>query len=526
MRLIGLKVLMGFMLVAIVNAGAITVRSESDQIYVCDGGTCSFGSASYSIRHDNELTYVCKGHDCSFGSASFSIRHDNELTYVCKGHDCSFGSAGLNTSDLSLGEFVSVLTAAGIVSRGNNSAGFRDNSAGFRDNSAEEYISPEERKRRAEQERIKREMEAARIEVEFTMNVCKQSKMAPPVYKKLLKKARASSTPLNLTELGYDVIAIYKELELTSTLQFNFAAGKLLECASVDDPEGEYLPTILAYRLSKKDREILQKHTEALRKEREREREREKFEKKCKLIGENSDDIECRAIYNKRSVEEQRAVEEKARKKAIAAFKKKYDPDNDGYCVNTYSANESMVESLCKGEDDCPDVKGTAPDGCDEESRRALYLERLNRAIESFTQTYDGDRDGFCEQSFGTDYKYYLNDEKAYVREAIKTVCYHSAYDKCPREKGVEPNGCSAAYNQRQQEYAEESARGKKRNNDRYLRDQAFKKFGHPDSDGDKVCAPWVSTEGYEQVFADMCTGYDECPNEFAKTRNGCRGRR
>ncbi|MFP4164545.1 MAG: DUF5723 family protein [Chitinispirillaceae bacterium] len=41
-----------------------------------------------------------------------------------------------------------------------------------------------------------------------------------------------------------------------------------------------------------------------------------------------------------------------------------------------------------------------------------------------------------------------------------------------------------------------------------------------PDNDGDKVCDAWVSEQGLEDKYADVCSGSDECP-EKPETHNG-----
>lgn len=46
--------------------------------------------------------------------------------------------------------------------------------------------------------------------------------------------------------------------------------------------------------------------------------------------------------------------------------------------------------------------------------------------------------------------------------------------------------------------------------------------LGNPDSDEDGICDSWVSERGFEDEFADICEGIDECPNEPGEDENGC----
>src|SRR5574344_1364056 len=46
--------------------------------------------------------------------------------------------------------------------------------------------------------------------------------------------------------------------------------------------------------------------------------------------------------------------------------------------------------------------------------------------------------------------------------------------------------------------------------------------FPEPDIDGDGFCDSWVSEKGFLDIFADVCKGVDECPNEKGEGKNGC----
>ena len=46
--------------------------------------------------------------------------------------------------------------------------------------------------------------------------------------------------------------------------------------------------------------------------------------------------------------------------------------------------------------------------------------------------------------------------------------------------------------------------------------------LGNPDADEDGVCDSWVAEKGFEDEFADVCEGVDECPNEAGEDENGC----
>ena len=46
--------------------------------------------------------------------------------------------------------------------------------------------------------------------------------------------------------------------------------------------------------------------------------------------------------------------------------------------------------------------------------------------------------------------------------------------------------------------------------------------LGNPDSDEDGVCDSWVAERGFEDEFADVCEGVDECPNEPGEGEDGC----
>lgn len=46
--------------------------------------------------------------------------------------------------------------------------------------------------------------------------------------------------------------------------------------------------------------------------------------------------------------------------------------------------------------------------------------------------------------------------------------------------------------------------------------------FPEPDLDADGICDPWVSERGFLDIFADVCTGIDKCPNEKGEGKDGC----
>ncbi|MCR5378895.1 MAG: OmpA family protein [Fibrobacter sp.] len=46
--------------------------------------------------------------------------------------------------------------------------------------------------------------------------------------------------------------------------------------------------------------------------------------------------------------------------------------------------------------------------------------------------------------------------------------------------------------------------------------------LGNPDADEDGVCDAWVAEKGFEDEFADVCEGVDECPNESGEGEDGC----
>ena len=46
--------------------------------------------------------------------------------------------------------------------------------------------------------------------------------------------------------------------------------------------------------------------------------------------------------------------------------------------------------------------------------------------------------------------------------------------------------------------------------------------LGNPDADDDGVCDAWVHEKGFEDEFADVCEGIDECPNEAGEGEDGC----
>ena len=49
------------------------------------------------------------------------------------------------------------------------------------------------------------------------------------------------------------------------------------------------------------------------------------------------------------------------------------------------------------------------------------------------------------------------------------------------------------------------------------------KEYRNPDTDGDKLCDPWVSETGKQQEFANVCKGIDLCPYESGTKENkGC----
>ncbi|MDR0515540.1 MAG: OmpA family protein [Fibromonadaceae bacterium] len=96
----------------------------------------------------------------------------------------------------------------------------------------------------------------------------------------------------------------------------------------------------------------------------------------------------------------------------------------------------------------------------------------------------DTDEDGVCDPWVS---------ESGRQREFAR-IC--TGIDLCPYEPGtLENNGCPA-------------------------KKEAYRK---PDTDGDGICDPWVSEEGREDEFADVCTGIDLCPYEAGpKENNGC----
>jgi len=49
------------------------------------------------------------------------------------------------------------------------------------------------------------------------------------------------------------------------------------------------------------------------------------------------------------------------------------------------------------------------------------------------------------------------------------------------------------------------------------------KEYRNPDTDGDKICDPWVAESGKQQEFANVCKGIDLCPYEAGTRENkGC----
>lgn len=241
-----------------------------------------------------------------------------------------------------------------------------------------------------------------------------------------------------------------------------------------------------------------------------------------------------------------------------------YDKDNDGFCDPAsdpflYKASQIYSENknVFRGVDLCPNLSG-GEYGCPKNVVRQWY-ENFKQKIR---EELDQDNDGFCSGqwysvgrngSLDSDeeiiyaYRYlhpiikeklneivdnvYYRDKSPYVHafysdkkilEAVHSVC--KGYDECAREPGVAPNGCSAAYNSGMKRRQEDMETRRRNHEDSYQRDNVRRMYGQPDSDGDKICDPWVRAEGYEKLFADICSGVDKCPNEYAKTSNGCKG--
>ena len=46
--------------------------------------------------------------------------------------------------------------------------------------------------------------------------------------------------------------------------------------------------------------------------------------------------------------------------------------------------------------------------------------------------------------------------------------------------------------------------------------------LGNPDADEDGVCDAWVAEKGFDEEFAEVCEGVDQCPNEPGEGEDGC----